>query len=212
MVAVAIAIIVLLAGGSDGIGFLSQRTGPPPASVTVSGFAFEHHKVVALRVNRRKPVPDLAAASAAIESSLTSLYGQAVVNRTNWANGPPPAVWNAFAPAIRDRARRDRAAFTIGDSGRLLSRLDISSSDLTIRFLLDDGGHVTAAQAAVSVNGTGEVKGSGAVNLVVRSRLLLQPVDGVWLITGYPAASVTVASPRAPAAPATPATPSGSAP
>jgi hypothetical protein len=203
-----IALIVVLIVTLSGRGDTSSSPGSPTVgSASGSGsadgtqaFSFQRRKIVPLRVSPLKTdVPDLAAPTDAIQRSLTNLYAQAVVNRANWTGGPPAAVWNAFAPEIRAKAQTDRAAFTIGQSGRLMSNLQISSSNLTIRYLIDSGGHIAGVQADVSIIGTGEVRGSGAVNVVVSGRLLMQQVNGSWLITGYPAASVTVKSPHTPA-------------
>jgi hypothetical protein len=198
---------------SGGSGNVGSPSGPGPAS-SAEPFAFQERRIVPLRVSQKTKVPDLNAATSAIQQSLTNLYGQAVVDRANWAAGPPAAVWNAFAPGVRARAQSDRAAFTLGASGRLMSNLQISSSDLTIRYLLDPGGRIAGVQANVSILGTGNVRGSGAVNVLVRSQLLMQQVGGSWVITGYPVASVTVKSPHAPATPAPGSpgpTPSGTA-
>jgi hypothetical protein len=217
IIAAIVVLIVTLNGGGGGS---TRGDGPPGVGSSPSGsgpatgavpFAFQERRIVPLRVSQKTSVPDLSGPANAIQQSLTSLYGQAVVDRANWTAGPPATVWNAFAPDVRAKAQADRAAFTMGSSGRLMSNLQISSSMITIRYLLDPGGKIAGAQASVSIVGTGDIRGSGAVDVVVRSELLMQQVGGSWLITGYPSASVTVKSPNPPSTPSrTPASPAPS--
>ncbi len=211
--AVVVLIVSLISGGGGGGGGSTSGggslTGGSPSASGPAGsaepFSFQQRRIVPLRVTQKAKVPDLSGPTNAIEQSLANLYGQAIVDQTNWTAGPPASVWNAFAPEVRQRAQSDRAAFTMGSSGRLLSNLDISSSSLTIRYLIEPGGRIAGVQANVSIVGTGEVSGSGAVNVVVSGKFLMQQVGNSWLITGYPAASVTVKSPHPP----TPSSPSG---
>ncbi len=217
-VAVAIVVTVVLSGGRAGPPAAGGHSSgsPAPGSAGAPGaeapFAFPPPKVVPLRVNRKIHVPDLSGATSAITRSLTTLYAQGLVAHRYWISGPPPSVWDAFATSIRGRAKADQKAFTIGSSGRLLTSLDVSSSSLTIRFLIDDHGRIVGAQALVAIRGGGTIRGSGAVTLAVTGEFILQRLGGVWQITGYPAASVTVRSPNAsPSPPATPG-PSGSTP
>jgi hypothetical protein len=199
VVVLVVAVVVAFASGDDSSpGSTNGGPGSSLASGSTGGaaaFGFASRRVVPLRVSKKVAVPNLDGPSRAIQDTLTNLYGQTLVDQANWSAGPPAAVWNAFAPEIRAKAEADRAAFTIGESGRLLSQLQVSSSSLTIRFLIDQSGRIAGAQAAVSIRGSGEVRGSGAVNVVVVGHLLMQQVNGAWLITGYPSASVSVKSP-----------------
>jgi hypothetical protein len=194
-----VVLAVVLAGGGESPPRTQARSTAGSPGATAGGpenttFAFGKPAVFLVRVNKHAPAPDVSTGAAAIQSSLSRLYDQAIVDRRNWLSGPPAAVWDAFAPSIRSKAKADAKAFAIGSSGRSLSELTISSSDLTIRFLVDDHGHVVSAQAGAVLRGTGEIQG-GTVNLVVVGRFLFQQVSGSWLITGYPTASVNLASP-----------------
>ena len=215
LIALIVVLVVTLGdGGGRSSGPGSSTVGGSSGSGSTGGaqaFSFQRRKIVPLRVSQNANVPNLTAPTDAIQQSLTNLYARAVVNRASWTAGPPAAVWNAFAPDIRAKAQADRAAFTIGQTGRLLSNLQISSSNLTVRYLIDQSGHIAGVQAEVSIIGTGDVRGSGAVNVVVSGRLMMQQVNGSWLISGYPAASVTVKSPHAPTPSAAPSS-SGSSP
>jgi hypothetical protein len=204
-----VAAAVLIGGGEGGssAGPSSGGNGGGSTGGSGSSFAFASPKVETFRVTQRTAVPDLSGETQRIGDALSRLYDQGVVNEADWRTGPPAAIWEAFAPAIRSRAQADRSAFTIGSSGSSLRSLTISSSSLTIRYLIDDRGKVTSAQAAASIRGTGELANSGAVNLLVTGRFLFEPMSGTWLITGYPVAAVTLESPGA----TPPATPSGSA-
>ncbi len=206
---VAVVLVVVLAfvllGGSG------KDAGAPAASgsATQTGearFAFPDPQVVVVRVTKTAPADDVSGPVAQVRATLDALYGGGIVDRARWRSGPPASVWNAFAPDIRDQARADRTAFTLGDTGVSLQSLDISSSRLTIRFLMDEKGHATSAVVTSVITGEGTVKGSGPVILRADARFLFEPVDGAWLITGYPHAAVVVTSPDASGAPATPTT------
>jgi hypothetical protein len=56
---------------------------------------------------------------------------------------------------------------------------------------------VTSALANASIRGTGEVTDGATVTLSVTGRFVFEAVSGTWLITGYPLASVNLASPGA---------------
>ena len=101
----------------------------------------------------------------------------------------------------------DAAAFTLGKSGAAMRSLTVTDRSLTIRLLVDDHGNITAANATVEIDGTGQMQGTGEVAVTVRSQLLFQNVAPTagganrWLIVGYPSASVDVRSPGATASP-----------
>jgi hypothetical protein len=209
VVAAVVTVVVLNSGGGAGsnAGPSSGTTGGQTIGEPGPPFAFADPKIQTFLVRKRAPVPDLAAANQEITDALSHLYDQGVVSADHWRNGPPATVWAAFAPAIRSKAQSDRSAFTIGSSGSTLRSLNISSSSLTIRYLIDDRGKVASAQASATIRGTGEMDDSAPVDMLVTGRFLFEPISGRWLITGYPAATVTVASPAA----TPPAGPSGSA-
>jgi hypothetical protein len=193
-VAVTAGALALTRGGGSATG----ANGGAPAGEAVgsaqSSFAFGAPKVVLVRISTKSQTGDVSAPAAQIAASLDALYGQGIADQARWRSGPATNVWNAFAPSIRDRARADRTAFTVGKTGASLQSLEISSSRLTIRFLLDEKGRATSAIATALVTGAGTVKGSGPVTLEASGRFFFEPVNGAWLITGYPDASVNVNS------------------
>jgi hypothetical protein len=208
---VGIVLAVVLLGGGGGAPQSEGRSPKPGESAggpSNIAFVFRPPKVETVRVTGKVRVPDLRGGSAAITTSLSRLYDQTVIDRTHWVTGPPPSVWNAFAPDVRAKARTDAGAFTLGRSAALMKTLQVSSSSLTIRYLIDDHGRVVAAQASSYLKAVGELKDGRPVRIIATGELLLKQVSGTWLISGYPSASVTVASPEAVSPPAT----SGAAP
>jgi hypothetical protein len=201
---VGIVLAVVLLGGGGGS---PERRGRSPKPGESAGgpenvaFVFRAPMVETVRVTRRVKTPDLRGASAAITTSLSKLYDQTVVDRTHWASGPPAAVWNTFAPNIRAKARADADAFTLGRSARFMQTLRVSSSSLTIRYLIDDHGRIVAAQASSYLKAVGELNDGRPVRIIATGELLLDQVPKAWLITGYPSASVTVTSPDSGATP-----------
>jgi hypothetical protein len=210
---VGIVLAVVLLGGGGGGGTVQREDRSPKPGESAGGpanvaFVFGTPKVETVRVTRRVRVPDLKGANAQIRTSLSRLYDQAIVDRTHWANGPPAATWNAFAPAIRAAARGHANAFTLGRSGPMVDSLAVSSSSLTIRYLIDDHGRLVSAQASTVVRAAGELEGSRPIRVYAAGEFLLSPVSKSWLVTGYPKAWVTVTSPGGPS----PAVSGGSSP
>lgn len=162
------------------------------------------------RVSKKAPTPDVSGAVAEIQGLLSRLYDEGVVGQASARTSAPAAVWNAFTPDIRRRAQTDADAFTLGAAAGTVRDLAISSSSLTIRFLVDQRGAVVSAQARAAMRGTGVVAGSGPVDVVVAGTFVLQRVSGNWLIGGYPSASVSVRSSTPTPGPTPAPTPSGS--
>jgi hypothetical protein len=199
VVVVALVLTLVLLGG-DGqpngrptVGGSGASSGGPG----VGTFAFASAKVTSIRISKKVAAPDVGDAAEEIQVLLGRLYDQGVVARATRSAGPPASYWEAFAPDIRQRAQADRLAFTLGSAAGSLEALDISSSSLTIRFLIDDRGAALSAVASASIHGTGQLEGSGPVELLVTGTFLFREVSGAWLIAGYPSAAVTVASPGA---------------
>jgi hypothetical protein len=197
---VGIVLATVLLGGGGG-GSSPERSGRAPQPGESAGgpenvaFVFREPKVETVRVTRKVRVPDLRGPTAAITTSLSRLYDQTVVDRTHWTSGPPATVWNAFAPTIRSKARTDADGFTLGRSAALMKTLQVSSSSLTIRYLIDDHGRIVAAQASSYLKAVGELNDGRPVRIVATGELLMNQLSKTWLITGYPSASVTVTTP-----------------
>jgi hypothetical protein len=196
-------------GGTPATGGVSGTGGTPSGNGTGS-FAFENPKIAIFRASKRAPSPDVSGAAAQIQGLLSGLYDEGVVAQANARTSPPAPFWNAFAPDIRRRAQTDADAFTLGAAAGSVRDLAISSSSLTIRFLVDQGGAVASAQAQASIRGAGVVAGSGPVDVVVTGTFVLQRVSGSWVIGGYPSASVSVRASGPTPGPTAAPTPSGS--
>jgi hypothetical protein len=214
VVVVAVVSWALIAGrGTDGRGPATggvSGTGGSPNATGTGSFAFENPKIAMFRVWKRAPSPDVSAGAAQIQGLLSRLYDGGVVSQASGRTSPPAALWNAFAPDIRRRAQTDVGAFTLGAAAGSVRDFTISSSSLTIRFLVDQRGAVASAQARAAIRGTGLVAGSGPVDVVVAGSFVLQRVSGNWVIVGYPSASVSVRSSGPTPGPTPAPTPGGS--
>jgi hypothetical protein len=205
-VVAAVLTLMLLPGGTSTPGGTPGTTPPPRRA----GFVFPLVRAVPVSVTGRTPVSDVGAIAANVRAALSGLYDQTIVDPERWASGPPPAVWNAFAPALRSGARADAAAFTLGETGRSLKALTVTNSSMTLKVLVDAGGHATAVEATISLEADAALKAGGSAQVVVSGRFFLTQVDGQWLINGYPSASVDI-TPSPVAVPSS-ASPSSAAP
>ena len=206
LVAVAVIVLVTRPSGSP-VG--PGSTGAPPSGAG-SGSVPPGHTPLALQLTRAVPISVIGkdgqksatAAGRAIQTRLSELYDQTLADPSSWKEGPPAGTWEVFASGIRARARQDAQAFTLGKAGPGMQQLTIGSATVKVEVLLNQYGKVEGAEANVAIDGTGQVQGSGAVQVSARADLLLSFLSGRWVITGYPDAHLDVST--APASPLRP--------
>jgi hypothetical protein len=199
--------LVLASPSSESAAGPSQP--PPPINPRpVFQFASPTMSIAALG-----PTRGVAAAQAAaprIQAVLSTFYDQAFVDPSTWTKGVPTAAWSIFDAPLRSQAQQDATSLALGAQAPTLTRLDVTDTSLSIRFLVDPGGGLAVAAADIRFTATGELKDGQALQVTNRASFLLRQVSGQWLIVGYPVASTRLDS-SAPAPTPTP-TQSGTSP
>jgi hypothetical protein len=207
---ITVSAFVLLGGGS------APGPSQPPASTSPpvpprEAFVFPLEKTTATSTGRRNNAAARTAATR-IQTTLSAFYDAAFMDPTNRAQTLPPEVWNAFARQVRDKARSDAAALTLGETGPSIDELSVTDASLFVRVLLDPRGRPRAAVATVAFDASGTLRSGEAVLVSNRASFLLEPDGTRWLVVGYPSAKTEVETPTptpSPGASAS-ATPSGS--
>jgi hypothetical protein len=150
----------------------------------------------------------------AIQTTLSGFYDAAFMDPKTWKEGLPSGAWEAFVEGLRDQAKADAGALTLGEAAATMERLDVTNASLSVRLLLDPKGRPTAAFATVVLDGSATLAGDEPVIVSNRATFLMRPSGGQWLVAGYPRVTTNVESPPSPSpgAGGTPSpTPSGSA-
>ena len=96
---------------------------------------------------------------------------------------------------MRKRAKNDAASLTIGEAGSRLTALSITNASLSVRVLLDPKGRPEAAVATVVFETSGSLTGGEPVMVSNQASFFLQPIDGRWVVVGYPKAKTEVEAP-----------------
>lgn len=131
-------------------------------------------------------------ASVEIAGRLSSFYDTVFMDPKTWKDGVPDEAWELFDPSIRDRARRDGAAFTLGSQAATLQSMRVEDSSFSVSVLLDPRGNPRAAVATVKFEAVGTFDGGQDATITNEASFLLQPRNGEWVVFGYPQASTSV--------------------
>ena len=150
-------------------------------------------------------------AATEIQATLSAFYDAAFMDPTTREQGLPAGAWNAFATSIRERARNDAASLTLGEPGSRVDTLSITNASLSVRVLLDPKGRPDSAIANVVFEASGTLMGGEPVQLSNGASFLLQPIDGRWLVVGYPQAKTELEAPSPSPSPSATPTSTGSA-
>lgn len=185
---IAVGALVVVAGG--GYYLLSREGGlPSPFSREPERpkFAFELSSVKGYQLGQEKP-SDRATERVArqIRVDLSEFYIDAFLAPASWTDGVPEEAWEIFAPAARKHAQRHASTFSLGNTGRSVSALRATGSALQVRVLFDSAGRPHAATAVAALTANGRTRGGQGFELSNRSGFVLRPVEGRWLIVGYP--------------------------
>jgi hypothetical protein len=199
LVAVAgIAASVMIARRSEPVATPTTRptlvpTSPPTTLPPRQAFSFTDVQVRSVPVAGRDGSNEAArGAGEAAAGVLSAFYDRAFFDPATWPRGVPDEAWEAFDPAVLERAQRDVASFSLGDAGPDLASLEVTEAELIIQVLLDANGHAQAAFADVVFEADGVVHDGRAVEVRSRATYLLRPTDGAWRIVGYPDASTRI--------------------
>ncbi|HEY3210523.1 MAG TPA: hypothetical protein VGL18_12165, partial [Actinomycetota bacterium] len=88
----------------------------------------------------------------------------------------------------------------------------ITNASLSVRVLLDPKGHPEAAVAAVVFETSGTLSGGEPVQVSNHASFLMRPIDGSWLVVGYPKAKTEVDAPSPTPSPGAASPSSGASP
>jgi hypothetical protein len=136
-----------------------------------------------------------------VRAELSTLYDRAYVDPATWANGFPPEMWELFAPGAAARAQQDAESFGLaGVEG--MEGLEIIEATLTVDVLEDPGRRPLSALATVRFRSTGTRSDGSTLEVRSKAAYLFRPVNGRWLIVGFPSFETKLDSvpPPAPAA------------
>ena len=150
-------------------------------------------------------------AATEIQTTLSAFYDAAFMDPRTRKQGLSPGAWNAFARSIRERARKDAASLTLGEPASRVDALSITDASLSVRVLLDPKGSPDAAIATVVFEASGTLIGGEPVQVSNRASFLLKPIDGRWLVVGYPQAKTELEAPSPTPSPSATPTAAGSA-
>ncbi|MDP8957123.1 MAG: hypothetical protein M3N24_09225, partial [Actinomycetota bacterium] len=184
---IAIAAVVVVGGG--GYYLLSRGGLPSPFSREPErpNFTFQLSTVKGYQLGEGEPSSRATARVARdVRRDLSDFYIDAFLAPSSWTDGVPDDAWRIFAPAARRDARRNAASFSLGRGGRAVRKLTATSSALQIRVLFDSSGRPQAATATAALKADGRTKTGQRFELRNRSAFVLRPVEGRWLIVGYP--------------------------
>ena len=184
---VAIATVVVIGGG--GYYLVSRGRLPSPFSREPERptFTFELSSVKSYQLGQEKPSARATERAARqIREDLSDFYIDAFLAPSSWTDGVPEEAWEIFAPAARKHAQRHASSFSLGNDGRSVRTLTATGSALQVRVLFDPSGRPQAATAVAALKADGRTNAGQRFELSNRSGFVLRPVDGRWLIVGYP--------------------------
>jgi hypothetical protein len=205
------AAIAFVSCGGGGPPKPSQPPSTSPSLPPREAFVFPLSHTTSVATRKRNAIAARRAA-ADIQATLSSFYDAAFMDPNAWKRGLSAGAWNAFASSIRERAMKDAASLTIGEAGTRLTSLSITNASLSIRVLLDPNGRPEAAVATVVFETSGSLTGGEPVMVSNQASFLMQPIDGGWLVVGYPKANTEVEAPSPTPSPSAASPSSGASP
>jgi hypothetical protein len=186
--------IALVACGGGGGPKPSQPPATSPSLPPREAFVFPLSRTASVSTGKRNGTAAKDAA-ADIQATLSSFYDAAFMDPNAWKQGLSADAWNAFATSVRERAMKDAASLTLGEAGSRLTELSITNASLSVRVLLDPKGRPEAAVATVVFETSGSLSAGEPVKVSNQASFLMQPIDGRWLVVGYPKAKTEVEAP-----------------
>ncbi|MGH2661478.1 MAG: hypothetical protein ACRDH8_01460 [Actinomycetota bacterium] len=185
VIAAAVAILVLLGGGAWL--FFFREGGNPFTGEEVAEFSFQLGKVggAAATTGETASKEEMGAAAEDVRETLDAMYVAGFIDPSKWENGAFTEVLEAFTDDARRRAARDLPNLTLGDDAGQVASVAPDVGRLSIRFLVAEGGELTAAVAATSFAAGGELKDGRPLIVQHRGSYYMHPGDDGWEIVGY---------------------------
>jgi hypothetical protein len=151
--------------------------------------------MVVVPVRAGAPNDRASRAADLVAGTLSELYDGGFVDPQGWDRSVPDRVWDAFAPAIRSRAREDATSFTVAALPANVRRMHVATSSLTVRVLMGPNGSAEAAVAGLTFEAEGALESGEGVAVSSHATLLLRPIEGRWRIIAYPDTGTRIALP-----------------
>jgi hypothetical protein len=168
------------------------RTVASPTSPPIAPFAFTSVTVHPLPSAVGEPTTSASSVAVSVRASLGRFYQLSVSTPSAWTHGVPGQAWDAFAADVRDQARADAKALTLGGQVASIRSLTVDSATLEVDVLLDRQGHAQAATAQVSIQATGDTSTGPPVLVTINDAFILRRLDQSWLVTAWPRAKVSI--------------------
>jgi hypothetical protein len=142
--------------------------------VSATSLGGKHSQVVAKQV-----APE-------VQQTLSDLYGGLFLDPKAWSTAPPDDVWTHFTGPAQRQAKADGAALGLGNLTGRIDTLKVSSSSLQVHVLTDASNKPVAAIAKVTFVADATTKDGQHIQITRDAQYLLDPVDGMWQVSGYP--------------------------
>jgi hypothetical protein len=187
-------VVVLAAAGGAWLWLASrppaaQTTGPPLPSPSPSPPAYTLdvtlRRVKAIPVSGTVKKQKLRAPAEAVRQTFTDLYATAFVDPARWEGGAFPGIFDHFAPAAREEARRHLDDLTLGRAAEHVSAVRPEWARLDVRFLLGPARVPVAAQASMRFAATAFAGDGTEVPVRHRGEYVLERLEGRWLVVSY---------------------------
>lgn len=159
--------------------------GDGPLSRSTTDFSFELGKVGGSPIAEKASDPAMQQAANEVRETLDGLYVTGFIDSGQWEGGTFPELYDAFAPDLEARVRKELPNLSLGQDANQIDTVDPISGRLSIRFLVDEEAELIAATARTIFAANAIAKDGGNVAIQHDGTYYLQPEDGRWLINGY---------------------------
>jgi hypothetical protein len=189
-----ILVVVLLAAGGTWLWSASRSpAAPTPSSPAPAPSPTPPVPALEVTLRRVKAVPvrgevkarKLRAPAEAVRQTFTELYTTAFVDPNGWAGGAFPGIFDHFAPAAREEARRHLDDLTLGRAAEHVSAVRPEWARLDVRFLVGPARVPVAAQVSMRFAATAVAGDGTEVPVRHRGEYVLERLEGRWLVMAY---------------------------
>jgi hypothetical protein len=186
-------VVVLLAAGGAWLWSAARPpaspapAAPPSPSPSPPVYAPEVtlRRVKAIAVSGTVKQRKLRVPAEAVRQTFTDLYGTAFVDPAQWEGGAFPGLFDHFAPAAREEARRHLDDLTLGRAADHVSAVRPEWARLVVRFLVGPARVPVAAQASMRFAATAFAVDGTEVPVRHRGEYVLERMEGRWLVVSY---------------------------
>jgi hypothetical protein len=192
-----VAVLVVLVGGGGIVAALvltGHKSLIPLLKPTRAAFTFQMGSVSTTSLGGKHSDTVGNAAAEPERTTLSDLYGGLFLDPKAWSTGPPSDVWGHFTERTAPQAKSDGASLGLGALTGTIDTLKVASSNLEVHALSDRAGAAIAVMARVEFVADATTKGGQHIQITREAQYLLEDVNGMWLVSGYPKSLTTVAT------------------